>query len=247
MRRKRKVFVCVLFFIAIFSVGMFPFVKHNEKEISQAEKETNTLLVSMENKDITEIQSMIEDAQASIYNNEEVSIKLRFRKAVLIGDSVAEGMNAYDVIDKRNNYYKRGLRIDNSKEYIDQALKIRPDVVFLQFGINDLEYHGVYVNNFIEEYKKQIAYIQSKNKDCVIYVNSILPIAQFAINETPAYANYKTYNEALRRMCIEAGCIFIDNTSTFAKVGYKHEFDGVHPCPQYYDYWAYNMLEKAGL
>lgn len=248
MRGKRKAIGSILFFIAIIVSIAGIKANYNEYEVSEEEKKTNELLVSMENKDANEINNIIQNAQSyNQYSDEESAVRIRFRNAVLIGDSVTEGMDAYNVLDKRNVYYKRGLRIDNCKEYIDSALKRNPNIVFLQFGMNDLEYHIANVDRFIEEYKKQIAYIRSVNKDCKIYVNSIIPIASFAINETPAYAYYRDYNNALKVMCNEIGCTYIDNEPAFAKVNYQHEFDGVHPCPQYYMHWAKNMILKAGL
>ncbi len=78
-----------------------------------------------------------------------------------------------------------------------------------------------------------------------IYINSILPIQQSAIDQSPALAYYDSFNQALRDFCDEMGCTFIDDT--FLVDESMYEPDGEHMVYNYYPKWLTYMAERAGL
>lgn len=239
------IFLILLVFIVSFSTVNDPFDSFTEEE-----KQTARLLQALEEQDIKQINKEIAAARKKVqFENvsEKEAIKIRFQTAALIGDSVSEGMLNYRVLDSKHTFCKRGLRIDNSREYIDQALNMSPEVIFFQFGINDLEYCRGKVTRFTEAYKNQIAYVRSKDKTIRIYVNGILPIQQVAIDKIPEYKYVEKYNQALKEMCEELDCGFIDNEPLLSQLKNPYEQDGIHPRPNYYPLWAENMLKEAEL
>ena len=116
---------------------------------------------------------------------------------------------------------------------------------FLAFGANDLEIYNGDSSAFIDAYRVKVKQIQNALPDTAIYINSILPIQQSAIDQNPALAYYDSFNQALRDFCDEMGCTFIDDT--FLVDESMYEPDGEHMVYNYYPKWLTYMAERAGL
>ena len=82
-------------------------------------------------------------------------------------------------------------------------------------------------------------------KDAHIYVNSILPVQDNAIEEEPALENIAEYNTELEALCDKKQVGFIDNTD-LVKASY-YEDDGIHFKAAFYTVWAQYMAEVATL
>lgn len=67
----------------------------------------------------------------------------------------------------------------------------------MAFGSNDLELYGSASSEFVSAYREQIKKIQTALPDVPIYINSILPITDDAIAQTPDLGYYPDYNEDL--------------------------------------------------
>ena len=111
----------------------------------------------------------------------------------------------------------------------------------MSFGANDLEIY----NGNADAYRVKIELIQKSLPNTPIYINSILPIEQSAINASPALAYYDSFNQALKAFCEETGCTFIDDT--FLVDESMYEPDGEHMVYNYYPKWLTYMAERAGL
>lgn len=104
--------------------------------------------------------------------------------------------------------------------------------VYLNFGFNDLMFDDA--DAFARDYRLIVNYISEYRPDAVIFINSILPVHPAALAEYP-YAlqeRVDVYNEALRDMAIEEGCVFLDSQSVFLdEEGYMDltlSWEGVH-------------------
>mgnify|MGYP002230555209 CR=1 FL=1 len=114
--------------------------------------------------------------------------------------------------------------------------------IFLSFGANDLEIYNGDSSAFIDAYRVKVKQIQNALPDTAIYINSILPIQQSAIDQSPALAYYDSFNQALRDFCDEMGCTFIDDT--FLVDESMYEPDGEHMVYNYYPKWLTYMAER---
>ena len=65
---------------------------------------------------------------------------------MVIGDSMAEGLPAYEVLDNKNVVYTRGRRIDNMEEDIGRIIENSPKYLFLPFIIvfNKYPYYQIH-------------------------------------------------------------------------------------------------------
>ena len=169
----------------------------------------------------------------------DVQIKQAFQGTVIVGDSITESIAEYGFLDTSIVVAKLGLRIDDADD------QINPSVFFLSFGANDLEIYNGDSSAFIDAYRVKVKQIQNALPDTAIYINSILPIQQSAIDQNPALAYYDSFNQALRDFCDEMGCTFIDDT--FLVDESMYEPDGEHMVYNYYPKWLTYMAERAGL
>lgn len=168
-----------------------------------------------------------------------------FQGTVIVGDSITESIAEYGFLDTSIVVAKLGLRIDAADEQISTAISLNPSVFFLSFGANDLEIYNGDSSAFIAAYKEKIDQIKAALPETPIYINSILPIQQSAIDQNPALAYYDSFNQALASFCEESGCTFIDDS--FLVDENMYEPDGEHMVYSYYPKWLTYMAERAGL
>lgn len=81
--------------------------------------------------------------------------------------------------------------------------------------------------------------------DTQIYVNSILPVAQAAIQKDARFGCVPDFNVKLKELCESEKIEFIDNTE-LVKAEY-YEVDGIHMSSNYYPEWLNHMAEVADL
>ena len=174
-------------------------------------------------------------------------IAARFSGSLVIGDSIAEGLLAYGVLNEAECIGVRGLRIDQLDQYIDEIARRSPAVLFLEFGMNDLEYWQGNAEQFARVYQEKLDMLISRFPQMRIYVNSVLPISQQAIAQTPANGSWSAYNVSLSALCAQKGVTYIDNGSILLSLAQPFEQDGIHPRPDYYPLWAQHMADSAGL
>lgn len=222
-------------------------------------QETVTRLEQLEATDISDTESQLrllaeKDRPASSSTSEEgvlgdiltdVQIKQVFQGTVIVGDSITESIAEYGFLDTSIVVAKLGLRIDAADEQISTAISLNPSVFFLSFGANDLEIYNGDSSAFIAAYKEKIDQIKAALPETPIYINSILPIQQSAIDQNPALAYYDSFNQALASFCEESGCTFIDDS--FLVDENMYEPDGEHMVYSYYPKWLTYMAERAGL
>ncbi len=171
----------------------------------------------------------------------DVQIKQAFQGTVIVGDSITESIAEYGFLDTSIVVAKLGLRIDDADDQINTAISLNPSVFFLSFGANDLEIYNGDSSAFIDAYRVKVKQIQNALPDTSIYINSILPIQQSAIDQSPALAYYDSFNQALRDFCDEMGCTFIDDS--FLVDESMYEPDGEHMVYNYYPKWLTYMAE----
>ena len=79
-------------------------------------------------------------------------------------------------------------------------------------------------------------------RQATIYLNSILPAVGVGLEADPDYPRIGEYNEAMKTMAEEKGYHFIDNTQMAQEHQDLYQEDGLHVQPDFYKYWAANMM-----
>ncbi len=175
------------------------------------------------------------------------SLKSRFGQAVIVGDSVAEGFIDYEILDPVSIVAHKGLRADSAGAEIEKALDLSPTVLFLSFGLNDLEYCQGDSSRFVKEYEKRLQEIRDRAPDLPICVNAIMPVLPAAVEKKPVLAHVAEFNAALKALCEKWGVTFLDSGDLLAGHEDWYQKDSIHLTSQPYSLWLERMEEAAGL
>lgn len=111
--------------------------------------------------------------------------------------------------------------------------------------MNDVGAQNGDADGFIKAYRPVIRDLKKSLPDTKIYVNSILPTAQIAIDQNSVYAKIPEFNQKLKKLCEKEKVTFIDNTELVKQEYYAG--DGIHMSTGYYKEWVNHMAEVAEL
>ncbi len=202
-----------------------------------------------ESAELVDIETRIQKMEDKEKEEQEAldarSTKEKFASAVVMGDSITDGFEEYDILNASSVVAEIGVELDELDEQLGKLREINPQVAFLSYGMNDIVATQGDVEVYIEQYKAVIKQIQSDLPNTKIFINSIFPVQQQEIDREPAYEKLEEYNEALREMCDKQQIAYLDNTDLVSEIYYEE--DGIHLKPEFYPLWAERMAEVASL
>lgn len=198
-----------------------------------------------ESEDITTIEQKINQLERQDGGEDSRSYKEKFASSIVMGDSIAEGFSEYDVLNASSVVSKIGVHLYELEEQVQQAADLNPQVIFLALGMNDVIATAGDTEQFLEQYEAVVAQLREAVPNAHIYVNSIFPVQDSAIEKEPELAQISEYNTVLRQMCDDLQLGFIDNTDLVQDQYYEE--DGVHFKAEFYPMWADRMAEVAAL
>lgn len=190
------------------------------------------------------IRQMEEDELKSSEEYKNRPINVKYENSLILGDSQAEGLTAYKILDDSEVLAHKGAHVKEAKNEMDKIVNLNPKSIFLTYGVNDLGMYGT-KDDFIAVYKEVVEELMSKLPETKIYVNLVFPVQQSAIAKQPYLANYSEYNESIKAMCSELGITCID--SNFLVKDELYEPDGIHMKSDFYKSWVEYMAEVAEL
>ena len=239
--------------VAVVLTAGIAFLFSRSDSESQVCQQNVARLKELENTDISSVEQAISDiqgqldAQADAQAREDIVNSSGILTNVqIVGDSITQAISEYGYLDTDVVVSKRGLSVVNAQEQFSTAISLNPSHVFLAFGTNDLEIYNGDPTGFIDAYREKVQMVKDALPDVPIYINSILPIQDFAIASNPALGYYSQFNQALSDFCDEMDCTFIDNTF-LVEDSSMYEPDGEHVIMDYYPKWLTYMAETAGL
>ena len=199
-----------------------------------------------EAEDITVIEQKIAQLESQDGGEEDTrSAKEKFASSVVMGDSITEGLVEYDVLSASSVVSKIGVHLDELDDQVAQVKELNPQVIFLTFGMNDIIEDGEDTEQFRSDYEALVKQIQEEVPDAHIFVNSIFPVLDTAVENEPALDRISEYNTVLSEMCTKLQIGFIDNTELVSDQYYEE--DGIHFKAGFYPLWADRMAEVASL
>lgn len=224
--------------------------KTEEAQVAQGIK----IIKELEKKDVSKVEEKIDLVQSSLQgvniykenNNGKVDLVDKFSDSVILGDSRAESIVSYEVLNSSSVVAYKGRNLISSEKNgdINKAINLAPKNLFLTYGLNDMQ---VYKNpsDFTKEYERVIKDIQKKLPNTKIYVNSIFRVNSKAISKSPALKNTVQFNVAISNMCNKLGVTYIDGSSIVDDKSY--ESDGIHFKPDFNKRWVELLIQKANL
>ena len=172
---------------------------------------------------------------------EETKIIFNEKHAMAVGDSMAEGLDCYGVLNKENVVWHRGRRIDTMSADLESVKAYNPSYLFLAYGANDIKSWTSNVDGWIAKYREAIMNIQSMLPDTKIIVNSVLPVSDYAVANDPSFTYQPMYNDALKNLAKELGIQFLENGVYLADRVNSFSADGVHPKVPFFQSWGKHM------
>ena len=172
---------------------------------------------------------------------DDTKIIFNDKHAMVVGDSMAEGLDCYRVLNKENVVWHRGRRIDNMYLDLESVKAYNPNYLFLAYGANDIKSFRGNVDGWIAKYKEAIINIQSELPNTKIIVNSVLPVSDYAATNDPSFTYQPMYNDALKNLAKELGVQFLENGVYLADRVNSFSADGVHPKIPFFQNWGRHM------
>lgn len=149
-----------------------------------------------------------------------------FADAAFIGDSRTQGLRLYSGLKDTNWLCSVGLTVetaatekfsvaDGKYTALDALGVLKPAKVYIMLGLNELGWKSADI--FIEKYAAIIDAALAANQDCLVYVQSILPVsaAKDAGGTWCNNANVNERNERLKELAEEKGVYYLDVASAF--------------------------------
>ncbi|WP_061933415.1 SGNH/GDSL hydrolase family protein [Aureimonas sp. AU22] len=132
-----------------------------------------------------------------------------------------------------SNDGRSGAASDWGVEAVDRVAATRPDILFLEFAVNDAAINNlITVSSSVDNMRAIIGAFRRENPDVVVYVMSMNPVSGRRLWARPFRDRYE---DAHRRLAEELGLRYIDHRPDWEKMGadalYLAIADGAHPTP----------------
>ena len=162
---------------------------------------------------------------------------------VILGDSRPSGFYYYGFMPRDRVQADAGDTIRVIPDRLEEIAAMQPARVYLSFGINDINI-GFWDSpaEYTAEFADIVALLRERMPDLEIYINSILPVQDWALYKGEAWPRVPEYNEALRDMCAACGAVYVDNDAIVAEHQDLYDADGIHFQAEFYRYWVTNMV-----
>lgn len=212
-------------------------------------------LSSIEGRDVKSIANRISQAKAAQkeqYNRDSLSsmdeegtdIWPLFKDMVIIGDSRVDAYVEYGFLPDSIIVANLGANLKYADQLIPEVTAKQPGTLIFTYGINDVDGNWKSAEAFTERYKEILGMYKEELPNAEVFICSLIPVKDIAIEEDPNYEAVPEYAEAVRKMCEEEGLNFIDCDSLYEYDEY-YEGDGIHFKPDMYPIWGEIILRKV--
>jgi lysophospholipase L1-like esterase len=170
----------------------------------------------------------------------------QFKNSVFMGDSITVGFAVNEILPNESVMAGAGATAGYIyEEYMDDLAEKKPDNVFIMLGSDDML---MPVDDpkelFRNDLTKFINKIKEESPDSKIYIQSITPVTQEALELESRYERIEDYNELLKDLADELSVNYVDigalakeNSDLFAE-------DGVHFKKEFYQLWLNKLSES---
>lgn len=172
-------------------------------------------------------------------SNEQARAIFLNKNAVVVGDSMGEGLSCYGVLNNESVVWHRGRRVDNMNLDLPTLIQKNPSYLFLAYGANDLKMLNGNVQAFIQNYKSAIESIKNALPNTKIIINSVLPTSSNAILNDNCFSYQSLFNEELKKLAIDQNVDFLENSYFLNDESFSS--DGIHPKAYFFFLWARHM------
>lgn len=167
---------------------------------------------------------------------------------VFLGTSLTEGFDV--AVFNHPKVLNRGIGGEFTKSILlrlNEVVLRNPQKIFVEIGINDI-LANVETKEIESNYLSLILSLK-KNTRAKIYVQNILPVSfenGVFVNDDKTNEKAISFNQFLKRLCIEHSLTYIDLYSSFEvnlRLNQNYTYDGVHLNKKGYEMWR-KCVEK---
>ena len=183
-------------------------------------------------------------AKTELMDSDDDTVWSKFQDAVILGDSRAVGFYYYHFLDRSRVLAGAGDTIRCIPDHLEEIKMLNPAFIYLCYGLNDTG-EGLWADGeaYGKELDERITQLQAAVPGVTVVVNSILPATEDAVARNPVWRKIPDFTAAAAAVCKEKGVIYVDNAALADEMMETYwDPDGVHLRPQFYAYWAKNML-----
>ncbi|MBZ9687066.1 GDSL-type esterase/lipase family protein [Clostridium estertheticum] len=217
------------------------FLKHKqEKKIIEA---NYIILQKLESADVATVEKNITEKhklkdEKGGDNSNEISNKVYFESSVFMGDSITEGLDFYNIVNKSSVLAKKGVNLVQAKQAVSTLVSINPQRVFILYGMNDLKSFES-PNDFKDNYTKLIQAIKQKVPSAEIYLQSLTPVQAKVRQENNSLSQDRIdkFVEKVIEVARQENVHYIDIRSIVKDREDLYEPDGMHFTVAFYGLW----------
>ncbi len=261
---KRQIISAVLIcaFILASFFNYYSFSKNKNVPSSDVQSGVD-VLEQLALKSVDEAQASIDIIEKKRYENELVKDKQKHIKKVIkqidngkksfrkvfknvwfVGDSLINGLEAYDILNRNHIISQVSASLFHLEENYDKIVKARPPILILHYGINMIGAQEAHLKNYINKYTSIIKNLKKDLPSTRIIVSLIFPVDS-SVATAKRFKAVPNWNKALIQMCKNEKVEYLDSSSIFKKHKEWYAKDGIHQAKGFYVYWLkFIMLEK---
>lgn len=177
-------------------------------------------------------------------NKGEKSLRKVFKNVWFVGDSLMNGLEAYDILNSNRIISQVSASLFHLEENYDKIMQARPPVLILHYGINMISDEEIYLENYIKKYTSIIENLKKDLPETRIIVSLIFPVDR-SVATAKRFSAVSKWNNALIKMCKNEKVEYLDSSPVFIKHKEWYAKDGIHQAKGFYVYWLkFIMLEK---
>lgn len=240
---KKKSFIIVMVLIILIPCyfSLKSFLKYNEER--KIIENNYISLKKLEDANIAPVENKINDKhklndKKGGDNSAEISNKIYFEDSVFMGDSITEGLDFYDIVNKSSVLAEKGQTLVQAKETVSTLSSIKPKRVFTLYGMNDLETFET-PNDFKNNYIKLIKSIKKAVPSVEIYVQSLTPVQAKVRqkNLSLSQGRIDEFTDQVIEVAKLENVHYIDIKSIIKDRNDLYEPDGMHFTMKFYGLW----------
>lgn len=213
--------------------------ENNESHTSDSDKpnEDKNLKSDSINKDNSTVNNTTNPPPTN--TNVSINNKDFFSNDLFLGDSITEGLSAYEFLNETNVVGIRGLNTISAVNQVNKLAKVNYKNIYILLGLNDVN-SGVNSQEYIKNYANLIHVIKEKFPNSKIYIQSTLQVTVKAEQSNSNISNSRIndFNSALQNMCKNENVNFIDLMQVIRNANKNlYEPDGEHLKSEFYSLW----------
>jgi lysophospholipase L1-like esterase len=169
---------------------------------------------------------------------EERDSTTKFENSMFIGDSITEGFAFNEILSKESVLAGPGATAGFTYDDIDVLVEKKPDNIFIMLGSCDIlmpvdnpkELFRSDLNRLIDRLKEELP-------DSKIYLQSITPVTDDAVEKEARYEEIGEYNKILMELADELSVSYVDIGALALENPDLYAEDGIHFKKEFYQLW----------